>query len=44
VPATSALLNRFLHHARMIAIGGRIYRLKDQALGEKACQPKEQSV
>ena len=30
--ATSAILNRFLHHAQVIAITGRSYRLKDQPL------------
>ena len=31
VPAASAILDRFLHHAQVIAITGRSYRLKDQA-------------
>jgi hypothetical protein len=30
VPAASAILDRFLHHAQTIAIAGRSYRLKDQ--------------
>jgi len=30
VPAASAILDRFLHHAQTIAISGRSYRLKDQ--------------
>ncbi len=30
VPAASAILDRFLHHAQTIAITGRSYRLKDQ--------------
>jgi DNA replication protein DnaC len=30
VPAASAILDRFLHHAHTIAISGRSYRLKDQ--------------
>ena len=30
VPAASAILDRFLHHAHTIAIAGRSYRLKDQ--------------
>ena len=29
VPAASAILDRFLHHAQAIAISGRSYRLKD---------------
>jgi len=32
VPAASAILDRFLHHAHAIAITGRSYRLKDKAL------------
>jgi len=36
VPAASAILDRFLHHAEIIAITGRSYRLKD-----RACQPPE---
>jgi DNA replication protein DnaC len=31
VPAASAILDRFLHHARIIPITGRSYRLKDRA-------------
>jgi DNA replication protein DnaC len=31
VPAAGAILDRFLHHADVIAITGRSYRLKDQA-------------
>jgi DNA replication protein DnaC len=34
VPAATAILDRFLHHADIIPITGRSYRLKD-----KACQP-----
>jgi len=30
VPAASAILDRFLHHAQTIAIAGHSYRLKDQ--------------
>ena len=29
VPTAGAILDRFLHHARMIAITGRSYRVKD---------------
>ena len=38
VPAASAILDHFLHHAQTIAISGRSYRLKDQtpAKDEKA--------
>ncbi|MGI8604025.1 MAG: ATP-binding protein [Verrucomicrobiales bacterium] len=31
VPTAGAILDRFLHHARTIAISGRSYRLKDQS-------------
>ena len=31
VPAATAILDRFLHHAQVIAITGKSYRLKDPA-------------
>ena len=31
VPAATAILDRFLHHAEIITITGRSYRLKDRA-------------
>ena len=31
VPTAGAILDRFLHHAQIIAITGRSYRLKDHA-------------
>jgi hypothetical protein len=31
VPAATAILDRFLHHAEMIAITGKSYRLRHQA-------------
>ena len=36
VPVATAILDRFLHHAEVIAITGKSYRLKDQALKPKA--------
>jgi DNA replication protein DnaC len=36
VPAATAILDRFLHHAEVITITGRSYRLKDAAAGSKA--------
>ena len=36
VPAASAILDRFLHHAEIINITGRSYRLKDRATGKQA--------
>jgi len=49
VPAASAILDRFLHHAEIIQITGRSYRLKDAALrnAEKISAPessKEKAV
>jgi DNA replication protein DnaC len=45
VPSASAILDRFLHHAQVIAITGRSYRLKDQPLAgkeaKKATKPHE---
>jgi len=46
VPAASAILDRFLHHAQTIAIAGRSYRLKDQPPAKEATplhQTKEQT-
>jgi len=42
VPAATAILDRFLHHAEIITITGRSYRLKDKATKE-ADKPKEQA-
>jgi len=39
VPSATAILDRFLHHAEIIAITGRSYRLKDR--GERSDDPKE---
>jgi DNA replication protein DnaC len=35
VPSAAAILDRFLHHAEVIQITGRSYRLRDSAKGEK---------
>ncbi len=35
VPTAGAILDRFLHHAQVVAITGRSYRLKDQSVGGK---------
>lgn len=40
VPAATAILDRFLHHAEIITITGRSYRLKDRA-AKQAEQSKE---
>jgi DNA replication protein DnaC len=42
VPAATAILDRFLHHAEIITITGRSYRLKDKATRD-ADTPKEPS-
>jgi len=34
VPTAGAILDRFLHHAQVIAITGKSYRLKDTSLGK----------
>jgi DNA replication protein DnaC len=41
VPAATAILDRFLHHAQIIEMNGRSYRLKDAAA--RAHQPKSQT-
>jgi len=41
VPAASAILDRFLHHAQTIAIAGRSYRLKDQTPAKEATPPHQ---
>jgi DNA replication protein DnaC len=42
VPSATAILDRFLHHAEVIAITGRSYRLRNQAVGpvETSAAPK----
>jgi DNA replication protein DnaC len=42
VPSATAILDRFLHHAELIEITGRSYRLKDRA-GGNGGQPKGRS-
>jgi len=42
VPAATAILDRFLHHAEIITITGRSYRLKDKA-AKQADKSKEQA-
>jgi hypothetical protein len=39
VPAATAILDRFLHHAEIITITGRSYRLRNQ--GGQADEPKD---
>jgi hypothetical protein len=40
VPSATAILDRFLHHAEIIAITGRSYRLKDRGEKEPASRRK----
>ena len=42
VPSATAILDRFLHHAEIITITGRSYRLKDRA-GKDATKSKKQA-
>ena len=35
VPSATAILDRFLHHAEIITITGRSYRLKDRAVKDE---------
>ncbi len=40
IPSATAILDRFLHHADVIQITGRSYRLRDKAGGNQACKQK----
>lgn len=44
VPAATAILNRFLHHAEIISVTGESYRLKDPAFKDKACKQGKDRV
>lgn len=49
VPSATAILDRFLHHAVVIPMSGRSYRLKDAPAAQKhdgkvACKAEEESV
>ena len=41
VPSATAILDRFLHHAEIITITGRSYRLKDHAAADAAAKPRQ---
>jgi DNA replication protein DnaC len=41
VPSATAILDRFLHHAEIIQITGRSYRLRNQAQRSNDAEPKE---
>ncbi len=43
VPSATAILDRFLHHAEVIAINGRSYRLRNQAGKESATSAGDRS-
>ena len=40
MPTAGAILDRFLHHARLISIQGRSYRIKDVALAGSSAARK----
>ncbi len=42
VPSATAILDRFLHHAEIITITGRSYRLKDRAGNNDSKKDKHQ--
>jgi len=48
VPSATAILDRFLHHAEIIAVAGRSYRLKDTAnqtsTEEETCKSDQERV
>ncbi len=39
VPAATAILDRFLHHAQVLKISGKSYRLRNQACAEETPKP-----
>jgi len=41
VPSATAILDRFLHHAELVTITGRSYRLRDQANGKRKSRAKQ---
>jgi len=38
VPAATAILDRFLHHAEIVTITGKSYRMKDRKNKKQACK------
>jgi len=42
VPAATAILDRFLHHAELITITGKSYRLKDRTNPNKPAKPEKE--
>jgi len=44
VPTAGAILDRFLHHARLISIQGRSYRVKDAALAGSTSSRKSKAA
>jgi DNA replication protein DnaC len=40
VPSATAILDRFLHHAEILTITGRSYRLKDRAAADPPAAPR----
>jgi hypothetical protein len=44
VPAATAIPDRFLHHAEIINITGRSYRLKDKAVQEAGTKSTKNDI
>ena len=44
VPSATAILDRFLHHAEIISITGRSYRLKDRAVADAGGKENDRSA
>ncbi|MHC4066958.1 MAG: IS21-like element helper ATPase IstB [Planctomycetota bacterium] len=42
VPAATAILDRFLHHAELITITGKSYRLRNRTQARKTCKTKQE--
>ena len=42
VPAATAILDRFLHHAELITITGKSYRLRNKTQARKTCKTKQE--
>ena len=40
VPSATAILDRFLHHAEVITITGKSYRLRNKSAQENAAKPQ----
>ena len=43
MPSATAILDRFLHHAEIVSITGKSYRLRNQAANGDAAEPDSES-